>query len=208
MKFHIWPLLILAAFALVLGSCAQAEEPDAPPQTPAGAKPSAEESGSAAQTEPTFQLTSPAFEDGGTIPVRHACHGEDRSPPLAWTEPPTGTQSFALLMDDPDAVDVVGFVWDHWVLYNLPPETRSLPEGLPPNPELPDGSRQGETSFRRIGYGGPCPPSGQTHAYGFRLYALDTHLALEPGATKDQVLEAMQGYVLDQAELIGRYTSP
>ena len=111
-------------------------------------------------------------------------------------------------MDDPDAVSVAGFVWDHWVLFNLPADIFSLPEGVPPDAELPDGSRHGQNSFKRLGYGGPCPPSGQTHHYVFTLYALDTQLELGAGASKDEILEGLDGHVLTQTQLVGLYTSP
>ena len=153
-------------------------------------------------------LSSSAFQADQHIPVRHACHGENLSPPLAWTQPPPGTQSFALVMDDPDAVAVAGYVWDHWLLFNIPADVLSLPEGLPRDGELPDGSRQGMNSNNALGYGGPCPPGGQTHGYVFTLYALDTLLELNAGASKGQILEALDGHILDQAVLVGRYTSP
>jgi hypothetical protein len=159
-------------------------------------------------TPEPLELTSGAFEPGESIPMRHACHGENLSPPLTWNNPPDGTESFALVMDDPDAVDVVGYVWDHWLLYNIPPDLRALPEGVPPDPELTDGSLQGENSAGELGYGGPCPPSGQRHEYVFRLYALDTMLNLETGETKDAILKAIEGHVLAEAELVGAYTSP
>ena len=149
----------------------------------------------------SIQLTSAAFKDGQPIPSRHTCDGEDTSPPLTWTDLPPGTKSVALINDDPDAP---GKTWVHWVLYNLPPSSRGLPVGVPPDEELPDGTRQGMTDFGRIGYGGPCPPSG-THRYFFKLYALDTLLALGPGATKRQLEQAIQGHVLAQAQLVGTY---
>lgn len=146
-------------------------------------------------------VTSAAFKDGGPIPSTYTCDGEDTSPPLAWTDPPPGTKSLAFINDDPDAP---GKTWVHWVLSNLPPSSRGLPAGVPPDEELPDGTRQGMTDFGRIGYGGPCPPSG-THRYYFKLYALDTLLTLAPGATKPQLEQAMQGHVLTQAQLMGTY---
>jgi len=155
-----------------------------------------------------FELTSPAFEPDQPIPILHACHGENLSPPLTWSGPPLGTQSFALIMEDPDAVKVAGFVWDHWILFDIPANVLSLSEGLPNNPEMPDGSRQGTTSFKRLGYGGPCPPGGQTHNYVFTLYALDSLLNLEAGAGKEDILQAMGGHILAQVQLIGLYTSP
>jgi Raf kinase inhibitor-like YbhB/YbcL family protein len=149
-----------------------------------------------------FELTSSAFAQGETIPVRYACDGDDVSPPLDWGDPPEGTQSFALVNDDPDAP---AGIWDHWILFNLPGEARSLPEGVPLEAELPDGSRQGQNSWRRLGYGGPCPPSG-THRYFFKLYALGTTLDLASSANKKQLLQAMEGHILGQAELMGVYS--
>jgi len=149
-----------------------------------------------------FELTSSVFAQGEPIPVKYTCDGEDVSPPLEWGDPPQGTESFALVNDDPDAP--VG-TWDHWILYNLPPEARSLPEAVPSDAELPDGSQHGQNSWRRLGYGGPCPPSG-THRYFFKLYALDTSLDLASNANKKQLLQAMEGHVLAQAELMGVYS--
>lgn len=147
-------------------------------------------------------LTSSAFTHGAMIPKDYTCDGKDISPPLSWSDPPEKTQSFALIMDDPDAP--MG-TWVHWVIYNIPATARGLPEGVPKDADLPDGSRQGRNSWRRIGYGGPCPPSG-THRYFFKLYALDTVLTLASGATKDELLKAMEGHILAQAEFMGRYS--
>ena len=152
--------------------------------------------------EQIFILTSTAFEHENAIPVTHTCDGEDISPPLTWSDPPAGTTAFALIMDDPDAP---GGTWVHWVLYNLPAEARSLPPGVPTDAERSDGSRHGRNSWRRLGYGGPCPPGG-THRYYFKLYALDTLLDLPTGATKDELLQAMEGHILAQAILMGTYT--
>ena len=149
-----------------------------------------------------FELTSSAFAAGESIPPRYTCDGDDVSPLLEWTDPPAGTQSLALICDDPDAP--VG-TWVHWVLYDLPAETRTLPEAVPADADLPGGGRNGENSWRRLGYGGPCPPSG-THRYFFKLYALDTVLGLDAGAGKKQVLKAMEGHVLAQVELMGTYS--
>ncbi len=149
----------------------------------------------------SIQVTSTAFSQGESIPVQYTCQGQNISPPLAWGDPPAGTQSLALIMDDPDAP--VG-TWVHWVLYNLPPEARTLPEAVSAEAQLQDGSLHGHNSWNRSGYGGPCPPSG-THRYFFKLYALDTMLDLKPGADKWQLLEAMQGHILAQGELMGTY---
>ena len=147
-------------------------------------------------------LTSTAFSPGERIPRKYTCDGEDISPPLQWNDPPEGTGSFALIADDPDAP--IG-TWVHWVLYNLPEKTRALPEAISPHADLPDGSRHGKNSWRRLGYGGPCPPGG-THRYFFRLYALDTVQELAAGAGKRQLLRALEGHVLATAELMGRYS--
>ena len=149
-----------------------------------------------------FSITSTAFPNGGNIPTKFTCDGADASPELSWTAPPSGTQSFALIADDPDAP--VGN-WTHWVLYDLPAGTASLPEDVPKSEELPNGARQGRNDFRRIGYGGPCPPPGKPHRYFFRLYALNSKLNLKPGATKADVEKAMEGHVLAKAELMGKY---
>ncbi|HET89398.1 MAG TPA: YbhB/YbcL family Raf kinase inhibitor-like protein [Chloroflexi bacterium] len=148
-----------------------------------------------------FELMSDAFAPGEPIPPQYTCDGDDVSPPLQWTDPPPGTQSLALIMDDPDAP--VG-TWVHWVVYAIPADARGLDESLPPDAELPDGSRHGRNSWRRNDYGGPCPPRG-THRYVFKLYALDMTLDLRAGATKKQLLQAMEGHILAQAELMGTY---
>jgi Raf kinase inhibitor-like YbhB/YbcL family protein len=149
-----------------------------------------------------FELQSPAFASGGEIPVKHTCDGPDLSPPLRWTEPPAKTKSFAFVADDPDAP--VG-TWVHWVLYGVPATLRELPEGVPARDTVPGIGTQGVNDFRKVGYGGPCPPRGPAHRYFFKLYALDTELALPPRKTKAEVLKAMEGHVLGEAELMGRY---
>lgn len=155
-----------------------------------------------------FTLSSSAFGPNETIPERHSCDGNNLSPELNWTTPPDGTQSLALVLDDPDAVGVVGFVYDHWLIFNLPPDTNTLPEGVGLGADPPEGSLPGVNSARTQRYAGPCPPSGQTHNYVFTLYALDTTLALEAGADKATLLEAMEGHILGTTQLIGVYTSP
>ena len=148
-------------------------------------------------------LKSAAFSEGGWIPEKYTCDGDNVSPPLEWSGLPAGTASLALICDDPDAP--MG-IWVHWLIYNIPAETNGLPEGVPASKStLDNGAIQGTNSWGRIGYGGPCPPSG-THRYFFRLYALGTKLELKPGATKAQVLSAMEGHVLDKCELMGRYS--
>jgi len=149
-----------------------------------------------------FELKSASFTSGGIIPKQFTCDGSDVSPALSWTEPPPNTQSFALIMDDPD-VPVGTFV--HWVVYNLPATTRHLPEHLPGNDELQGGGVQGVNDFPMTGYGGPCPPPGKPHRYLFNLYALDTKLDLKAQARKKDVEQAMKGHVLAEATLMGRY---
>ena len=151
---------------------------------------------------PSIPMTSDAFAPGEMIPKKFTCDGPDLSPKLAWSAPPAGTQSFALIMDDPDAP--VG-TWVHWVLYDLPANVLELPEGLAKDKELPSGARQGRNDFGKIGYGGPCPPGSKPHRYFFKLYALNTKLGLGAGATKADLLRAMKGHILAQAELLGKY---
>jgi len=149
-----------------------------------------------------FRIESPAFQTNGKIPQKYTCDGTDVSPPLVWSGAPEGTKSFALICDDPDAP--VG-TWVHWVIYDLPPDRRELPEAVPKTERLANGAKQGMTDFRRVGYGGPCPPPGKPHRYFFKLYALDTPLDLPPKATKADLLMAVNGHVLAQAELVGLY---
>jgi len=143
-----------------------------------------------------MNLTSRAFSEGATIPVPYTCDGTDSSPPLAWTNVPAGTKAFALICDDPDAP---GKTFVHWVLYNLPGTAREVAENHS------GGALEGMTDFRRTGWGGPCPPPGTPHRYFFRLYALDATLSLAAGATKSDVERAIQGHVVGEAQLMGRY---
>lgn len=149
-----------------------------------------------------FEIKSPVFAEGENIPKKYTCEGPDLSVPLTWTDPPAGTKSFALIADDPDAP--MG-TWVHWVLYDIPAEVRQLPEGVSRQETLKDGTRQGVTDFRRIGYGGPCPPPGPVHRYFFKLYAADKKIGLLPGAAKRQVLDAIKGHILGEVQLMGRY---
>jgi Raf kinase inhibitor-like YbhB/YbcL family protein len=149
-----------------------------------------------------FELTSSAFKSGDPIPRRYTCEGEDLSPPLHWSVPPAATKSLVIIADDPDAP--VG-TWVHWVIYDLPLDLRGLTEAVPPKDRLPNGALQGLNDFKRVGYGGPCPPTGKPHRYYFTLYALDVTLNLKPRATKAQVLDASKGHVLAQAQLMGRF---
>ena len=153
-------------------------------------------------TPEELTLSSTAFVEGGDISTKYTCDGEDVSPPLTWNNVPSDTQSFVLIMDDPDAP---GGVFTHWVLFNLPADTRQLPEAVPTEEELDNGARHGLNSFGNTGYGGPCPPPGPAHRYQFTLYALDTTLNLSAGASKQQVLNALQGHILASAALTGLY---
>lgn len=150
----------------------------------------------------SFALTSTAFANGGGIPTKHTCDGADLSPELNWNNAPAGTRSFALIADDPDAP--VG-TWTHWTIWNIPANAAVLPEGVPKTAESSDGTRQGTNDFKRIGYGGPCPPSGKPHRYFFRLYALDTKLDLKAGAGRSELEHAIKGHVLSQTELMSTY---
>lgn len=147
-------------------------------------------------------LQSSAFAAGEPIPKQFTCDGADQSPPLAWSGAPTGTKSLALIVEDPDAP---GGTFVHWVIFNLPPAPAALSAGAPKQATLPNGANQGRNGFRRIGYGGPCPPPGSPHHYHLRLYALDAALDLTPGASSAEVRAAMAGHVLGEADLTGTY---
>jgi Raf kinase inhibitor-like YbhB/YbcL family protein len=149
-----------------------------------------------------LQISSTAFSAGEAIPKKFTCDGPDVSPQLKWNGAPANTQSIALIMDDPDAP---AGTWVHWVLYDLPANTRELSEGVAKQEQLSSGARQGRNDFGKIGYSGPCPPPGKPHRYFFKLSALDTKLNLKSGATKADLERAMKGHILAQAELIGRY---
>ena len=152
--------------------------------------------------EMVLAVSSPAFQEGSKIPTKYTCEGQDVSPALTWGESPVETQSFALIVDDPDAP--VG-VFTHWVIFNIPSDSRQLAEAIPTQAQLPSGALQGKNDFGRIGYGGPCPPSGRPHRYRFTVYALDQSLDLDAGASKKQVLDAMRGHILAQGQLTGTY---
>jgi Raf kinase inhibitor-like YbhB/YbcL family protein len=151
-------------------------------------------------------LSSSAFAAGGSIPAAYTCDGQDKSPPLTWDEPPAGTKSFALIVDDPDAPDPKApkRVWVHWVLYNLPANARQMAEAVT---KLPPGTREGKNDWAKTGYGGPCPPIGR-HRYFFKLFALDQMLPDLGTPTKAELEKAMQGHVLEKVEMIGTYERP
>jgi hypothetical protein len=150
----------------------------------------------------SFALKSTAFANGGEIPGRYTCDGADLSPALSWDDVPAGAQSLALIADDPDAP--VG-TWTHWIVWNIPAKATVLPEGVPKVEALDNGARQGRNDFKRIGYGGPCPPPGKPHRYFFKLYALDARLDLKAGAARSELELAMKPHVLSQAVWMGTY---
>jgi Raf kinase inhibitor-like YbhB/YbcL family protein len=210
-------MLILSLGILLLGACATpqaSDEPEAPPAAVEPTEPLAEATEAPAPTAapiPTetaseamepglpFDLISTAFEQGESIPVQYSCDGEDISPSLAWGDPPDGTQTLVLIMDDPDAP---GGTWDHWIVFNIPAELRELPEAMSVGEVA---ATFGKNSGGRGDYGGPCPPGG-THRYFFKLYAVDTSLSLDENANKGQVLAAMEGHILAETELMGTYS--
>lgn len=154
-----------------------------------------------------MRIDTPEFE-GGEIPSRFTCDGDDVSPPLVWSEVPEGTGSLALIVEDPDAPDPEKpqRVWTHWILYDIPPETSGLAEAITAE-DLPEGTRQGLNDWERTGYGGPCPPVGR-HRYFHKLFALDTELGELHCPTRSELLEAMEGRVIEKAELVGTYARP
>lgn len=186
-------LLSLIITGIAVAACAPLPTPTPLPDTPAQQQVSTSE----------FILSSPAFAAGGSIPTKYGCTGQNISPPLTWSTPPAGTQSLALILYDPDAP---GGDFVHWVIYHMPADKDNLAEAISPKSSLDDGSLQGQNGAASTGFIGPCPPSG-THHYVFTLYALDTGLdGLSPGPDRAQLLQAMQGHILAQAELIGTFT--
>ena len=184
-------VLSVAVLALLLIGCASQPQPVA--QQPATNKPK--------ENDRVVKLTSTAFQEGQPIPATYTCKGVNISPPLEWSGVPKAAKTIAIIADDPDAPSGT---WVHWVLYNLPADNIGLVESLPPTESLKAGGFQGKNDFGKIGYGGPCPPSG-THRYFFKIYALDAELPLKAGATKAEVEKAMAGHVLAQAQLMGTY---
>lgn len=149
-----------------------------------------------------MQIASAAFAEGTAIPSKYTCEGANVSPPLKWSGAPAQTKALVLIADDPDAP---AGTWVHWVLYNLPPTVAELPEGQPKDQQIPLGGWQGLNDFKRLGYGGPCPPPGKPHRYFFKLYALDRPLQLKPGATKREVEQTMEEHILAHAQIMGTF---
>lgn len=148
-----------------------------------------------------LSLESPSYNQGEMIPSKFTCDGVNVSPSLKWTGVPDGTETFALIFDDPDAP---AKTWVHWVLFNIPGDKTTIVENIPSDKKLTDGSVHGMNDFKKIGYRGPCPP-GDTHRYFMKLYALDSELNLEPGASKNELLDAMEEHIIEEAELMGRF---
>jgi Raf kinase inhibitor-like YbhB/YbcL family protein len=190
-------IVVLIFCVLLVGACSPAVTPT-PTSTPTSA-PTDTPTVTPSETPAGFTLSSPIFTNGGSIPEVYSCNGDSKSPELTWNEPPAGTQTFALIMDDPDAGG-----YSHWVIFNIPADYRGLPENVERGRELEKGIFQGMSGPAVFGYVGPCPPSG-THHYSFTLYALDTTFTKEQGAGKSFLLTAMEGHILGKSELIGLY---
>ncbi len=150
----------------------------------------------------SMTLQTSAFSHGEAIPREYSCDGDNVSPSLRWSDAPDGAKSFALIMDDPDAP---GGTFVHWVYYDIPSSVQELPKAVDNKTQPSVGGTQGKNSFGKVGYGGPCPPGGE-HRYYFKLYALDSVLDLEPGISKDELLRAMEGHILEETQLMGTYT--
>jgi Raf kinase inhibitor-like YbhB/YbcL family protein len=183
-------LMILLVVTML--ACSPRQQPAAPSPTPAVQK----------ETIMELKLKSAAFKEGQTIPRQYTCDGVNVSPPLEWSGAPKNAKTIAIIADDPDAPRGT---WVHWVLYNLPAENIGLVENLAATETLKAGGFQGKNDFDKIGYGGPCPPSG-THRYFFKIYAVDAELPLPAGATKAELEKAMQGHIVAQGQLMGTYS--
>lgn len=189
---------LLVLVSVVIGACSPADVTDSTststiPTTTTTQRPLP----TTGPPQPDMAITSPAFEEGRSIPVRHTCDGADRSPELLVSDPPPGTMSLAIIVDDPDAP--VG-VWDHWVEYDIEPSGEPWPEAA--------GRLgvQGVNSWNLPGYGGPCPPQGETHRYYFTVYALDTELSIPAGVDSGELRAAMEGHILAEAQLMGTFS--
>jgi Raf kinase inhibitor-like YbhB/YbcL family protein len=150
----------------------------------------------------SLELISDEFESGGAVPAAYTCSGRDVSPPLRWRGVPDNAETLALIVDDPDAASGI---WAHWVIYNIPANLDHLPAAVPRQGQLASGARQGRNDFGQVGYSGPCPPPGPAHRYFFRLYAVDRQLEIRPGASRAQLLDALQDHILDQTEFMAHF---
>jgi Raf kinase inhibitor-like YbhB/YbcL family protein len=200
MRRHRYPSSILISALLMIspgctrsGSLGQADAPA--PVQPAHRD-------SQGERAMPFTVKSTAFPNGGAIPKKYTCDGADLSPELTWEDVPAGTQSLALIADDPDAP--MG-TWTHWLIWNIPAKATLLPEDTPKVNLLDNGARQGGNDFKRIGYGGPCPPPGKLHRYHFKLYALDTRLEVKAGAVRSELEPAIKTHILSQTQWMGTY---
>lgn len=207
---HLRPMAaaVVAVCVALMASCARQQPPSAPPEPPLTVQMPPESPISPVGEEEKqveWRIVSSAFEQEGQIPARYTCDGDNISPQLEWTEPLANTAELALICDDPDAP---GGTFVHWVIYGIAPDIRELPENLPPQQQLDEqvSALQGQNDTGKAGYTGPCPPPGPAHRYYFRLYALSEKLELKPGATKAGLLEAMEGKILAEAEMMGRFT--
>ncbi len=198
-------LLPALAFLLVSVPCCGGQDTgrsSSPPDTHSGLPAQKSESAVKGETVMALRISSTAFEEGQRVPILHTCAGQDLSPALVWTGVPQGTRSLALFCDDPDAP--IG-TWVHWVVFNIPADSTGLAQGIPREPKLADGTVQGKNSWKRVGYNGPCPPPGKPHRYVFKLYALDALLSLDANAAERDVVAAMRGHILAEAQVIGTY---
>ena len=191
-------LCFIALILFAFSSCRNQNSP-APQNTAQPTPPAAPNISPALKAE--IKLTSAAFADNGMMPPKYTCDGDNVSPPLKWEGVPEKAKTLALIADDPDAPSGT---WTHWVLFNLSASAKELAENIPPEKQPASVATHGTNDFKKIGYGGPCPPSG-THRYFFKIYALDAELALDAGATKDELLKAMDGHVLAEGQLVGKY---
>jgi Raf kinase inhibitor-like YbhB/YbcL family protein len=196
----IWKIGLWCCAALLCCGCQRNQAPPGENTNATNANATTQQAEGNGAEKMSIKLTSSAWQEGGMIPAQYTCDGQNISPPLAWSDVPNDAKTLALIADDPDAPRGT---WVHWVVYNLPAATKELPEGVPAQ-ETAAGGRQGKNDFGKLGYGGPCPPSG-THRYYFKLYALNTELSLPSSATKQDLLKAMYGHILDEGQLMGRY---
>ncbi len=190
-------ILFLIVTALLLGLMLQSCTADQSLSQPPAEKPKVMTPG---RDEVKFTLSSQAFREGEKIPAKYTCSGQNISPPLSWTEPPTGTKSLALVVDD---LEAPFGIFTHWVIFNIEHDIIELPEAVPTEEQLPNGTLQCRNSFQRIGYSGPVPPPGNPHRYEFTLNALDRVLDLKAGTSKDQLINAIKGHILAQGKLTG-----
>jgi Raf kinase inhibitor-like YbhB/YbcL family protein len=194
----------IVLFGLTLPSACSGRREEARPDSTHPQRSTTMPKTSGTQTLIELAITSSAFEDGAAIPSQFTCDGANESPALSWSGAPKDIAAYALIVEDPDAPSGM-FI--HWVLYDVPGTTTSLPQALPKTPSLSSlgGAKQGTNGFKKVGYDGPCPPKGAPHHYHFKLFALDKPLGIAPGASRDQIMDAMKGHELGHGEIIGTY---